>query len=105
MKVYGILVSAGVAFATLAPLMSVRAENFTFISPAGAWDGKNLKKDEIAASFSKCIPNRKCVSGVEMLVTAIRTFSFAAAIRSSSILGRMPLPCLKLLLPPQKVPC
>ena len=76
MKVHSILASAGVALATFAPLVSVRAENFTFISPAGAWDGKNLKKDEIAAAFSKCISNRKCVSHAEMLVTALGSFEF-----------------------------
>ena len=76
MKVHSILVSVSVALATLTPSISVRAENFTLISPAGTWDGKSLKKDEIAAAFSKYIPNHKHVSSVEMLVTALGSFEF-----------------------------
>ena len=76
MSVHSLLLSAGVALATLAPLMSVRGEDFTFISPAGEWDGKKLNKDEIASAFSKSIANRKDVAKAEMLVTALGSFEF-----------------------------
>ncbi|MBO4708316.1 MAG: family 78 glycoside hydrolase catalytic domain, partial [Kiritimatiellae bacterium] len=63
-----------VGVSSFADPKSVPSGKFTFVSPAGEWKGNDLKKDEKAAAFSRCVVNAADIARVEIFASALGTF-------------------------------
>ena len=51
---------------------------FSFISPAGSWDGAKLNRDETAAAFAKTVTNAQHVARAEIFATSLGVFELYA---------------------------
>ena len=69
-----ILCLAAIASCACAAPEGTGADGWTFISPAGEWNGRKLDKEETAAAFAVSVTNAGEVASVEIDATALGVF-------------------------------